>query len=411
MDDNPVSEALQADVEYWDALKLDPVAAARKLVTACRASGQRRDAFEATIEAGNNAGGWGDPPAILRVVRLLKDVETHWSATFLMIDRVLEQYQEEIAHHSFDAVSLRVLQDIRRFLEVFHVVQEIVSAEKTPTLSIVLPMYEKLIIMLNDLAKDLDVISHAIKASVDKLEEYLSLSRRTKIYTLAMVLNPTIKLAWIRKHWNTGDYIAAKDSLRASMLEHRKAMRAHSVSQNHAPAIPATASRRVVQPPTTSYSARAQTSGLARFHTLSKSLSGSSSDFDSPAASVASAELTEAEKAEAERLAVLEDQHLVDEEMDRYEAEGVMDERHPEFENFDLRKEFVFHAVYRVALDILPVQASAVPCRISFTEGLVATEEQLSVIDVDPDVLDELLAKGKIGQLVELLNESWEVGG
>ncbi|KAJ6542330.1 hypothetical protein DFH09DRAFT_928851 [Mycena vulgaris] len=182
---------------YWDALKLDPVAAARKLVTACRASGQRRDTFEDTIEQGNAAGGFGDPPEILRVVGLLKDVDTRWSATFLMIDRLLEQYQavdrflnapaqDEIAHHSFDAMTLRVLGDIRRFLEVFHVVQEIVSAQKTPTLSMVLPLYENLIVMLKNLATDLDEISHAIKASIRKLEDYLSLSRRTRMYSLAM---------------------------------------------------------------------------------------------------------------------------------------------------------------------------------------------------------------------------------
>jgi hypothetical protein len=40
--------------------------------------------------------------------------------------------------------------------------------------------------MLNDLAKELGEISHAIKASVEKLEEYLAVSRRTKIYSLAM---------------------------------------------------------------------------------------------------------------------------------------------------------------------------------------------------------------------------------
>ncbi|KAJ7894679.1 ribonuclease H-like domain-containing protein [Mycena olivaceomarginata] len=182
---------------YWDALKLDPVAAARKLVTACRASGQRRDTFEDTIEQGNAAGGFGDPPEILRVVGLLKDVDTRWSATFLMIDRLLEQYQavdrflnapaqDEIAHHSFDAMTLRVLSDIRRFLEVFHVVQEIVSAQKTPTLSMVLPLYENLIVMLRNLATDLDEISHAIEASIRKLEDYLSLSRRTRMYSLAM---------------------------------------------------------------------------------------------------------------------------------------------------------------------------------------------------------------------------------
>ncbi|KAJ6576095.1 hypothetical protein DFH09DRAFT_915101 [Mycena vulgaris] len=196
-EDIEIPQALRDDPEYWDALKLDPIGGVRKLVTACRASGQRRDNFETTIEEGNEAGGWGDPPIILRVVGLLKDVETRWSATFLMLDRVLEQYQavdkflndpgqEDIAHHSFDATTLRVLQDIRRFLEIFHVVQEIVSAEKTPTLSIVLPMYEKLIVMLNDLAKDLEKISHAIKASGQKLEEYLNRSRRTKMYSLAM---------------------------------------------------------------------------------------------------------------------------------------------------------------------------------------------------------------------------------
>ncbi|KAJ7334844.1 hypothetical protein DFH08DRAFT_666818, partial [Mycena albidolilacea] len=46
----------------------DPVGAARKLVTACRASGQRRETFEKTIMEGNEAGGWGDPPAILRLI-------------------------------------------------------------------------------------------------------------------------------------------------------------------------------------------------------------------------------------------------------------------------------------------------------------------------------------------------------
>ncbi|KAJ7702895.1 hypothetical protein B0H16DRAFT_1347354 [Mycena metata] len=132
---NPIPQALMDNLDYWDPLKLDTVAAARKLVTACRASGQRREAFEATIRAGNDAGGWGNAAEELRVVGLLKDVETRWSTTFLMIDRVLEQYlaidkflnapgQEEIAHHSFDETTLQVLQDIRRFLEIFHVVQE-----------------------------------------------------------------------------------------------------------------------------------------------------------------------------------------------------------------------------------------------------------------------------------------------
>lgn len=114
------------------------------------------------------------------------------------------------------------------------------------------------------------------------------------------------------------------------MMEYRKDSR--SKQQAPAPAVPTTASRRVVQPPSASQAARSQTSGLARFHALSKSLSGS--DFDAPAAPAA--ELSESEKAEAERLAKIEDRRLVDEEIDQYEAEGIMDETNPEFADLDL---------------------------------------------------------------------------
>lgn len=64
--------------------------------------------------------------------------------------------------------------------------QEIVSAEKTPTLSLVLPLYEKLIALLNKLKMQLPKLEHAISASLLKLEEYLAKSRQTKVYALAM---------------------------------------------------------------------------------------------------------------------------------------------------------------------------------------------------------------------------------
>lgn len=65
-------------------------------------------------------------------------------------------------------------------------VQELVSAEKTPTISHVLPMYEKLVVMLTDLKRDLPELSHAISETITKLEEYLAKSRKTKFYALAI---------------------------------------------------------------------------------------------------------------------------------------------------------------------------------------------------------------------------------
>ena len=77
---------------YRTALATDIIGVARKLVTVCRASGQRREDFELTIREGNKAGTWKDSkgnPLTLTVLQLLRDCETRWSSTFLMLDRVL----------------------------------------------------------------------------------------------------------------------------------------------------------------------------------------------------------------------------------------------------------------------------------------------------------------------------------
>ena len=78
------------DEEYIEMLKTDVIAAARHLVTTCRASGQRREGFRQTIEEGNKNGTFGGRG--LRVVTLLRDMDVRWSSTYLMVDRVLELY-------------------------------------------------------------------------------------------------------------------------------------------------------------------------------------------------------------------------------------------------------------------------------------------------------------------------------
>ncbi|KAL1740820.1 hypothetical protein HDZ31DRAFT_46705 [Schizophyllum fasciatum] len=85
----------------------------------------------------------------------------------------------------------RVLLDVRKFLQFLNSVQEIVSGQQTPTLSIVLPLYEKLISGLRFLMtpggeESIPQLSHAIQATIGKLEEYFEKSRYTKLYALAM---------------------------------------------------------------------------------------------------------------------------------------------------------------------------------------------------------------------------------
>ncbi|KAG6839953.1 hypothetical protein C0991_010077 [Blastosporella zonata] len=71
------------------------------------------------------------------------------------VEAIKEMLQQEkyrdLSSHLLDDIQLQVLFDVCQFLNVFHIVQEIVSADKTPTLSVVIPIYEQLITMLQDL--------------------------------------------------------------------------------------------------------------------------------------------------------------------------------------------------------------------------------------------------------------------
>jgi len=84
--------------EYLAALKQDLISCARKLVNACRASGQRRSelhkiVLEMKLEAHQSDSQNTDQnPPIFRAEVLLHDVDTRWSSIYLMIDRLIELY-------------------------------------------------------------------------------------------------------------------------------------------------------------------------------------------------------------------------------------------------------------------------------------------------------------------------------
>ena len=63
-------------------------------------------------------------------------------------------------------------------------VQEILSAAKTPTLSMALPLYEKLVVGLHGYREFALDLSPAIDAMIAKIEEYVLKSRNTQAYAL-----------------------------------------------------------------------------------------------------------------------------------------------------------------------------------------------------------------------------------
>ncbi|TEB27308.1 hypothetical protein FA13DRAFT_1883877 [Coprinellus micaceus] len=203
--DEELDEGTRALVEnpmYASLLQGDHVKCGHQLAAFIRDSGLQREDFEAVIQKGNEEGSWGTDqdgnPIQLCVVGLLKDVDTRWSSTFLMIDRVIElrlaipaffkldKYQSYTATHRMSEEQFAILNNIRLFLGLFDVVQELVSAEKTPTLSFVLPMYKKLLTMLEDLKSVLLEIASAISSSQTKLQGYLNNACSSPAYTMAI---------------------------------------------------------------------------------------------------------------------------------------------------------------------------------------------------------------------------------
>lgn len=70
----------------------DPIDRLRKLVMTIRASGQRRDAFNAWIDTGNMSGLFvlNNYPVKIEPNQLLRDVVTRWDSTYQMIKRCIE---------------------------------------------------------------------------------------------------------------------------------------------------------------------------------------------------------------------------------------------------------------------------------------------------------------------------------
>ncbi|KAJ7862365.1 hypothetical protein B0H14DRAFT_2251944, partial [Mycena olivaceomarginata] len=65
---------------------------------------------------------------------------------FQAVEKFLDDpIQKQMSWHRLTPATLKTLEDIRQFLQVPHLVQEIVSGEKTPILSYVPPLYGQLI--------------------------------------------------------------------------------------------------------------------------------------------------------------------------------------------------------------------------------------------------------------------------
>jgi hypothetical protein len=92
----------------------------------------------------------------------------------------------EVCRHFLTPAQLDALDNIAEILLVPHQAQELMSAEKTPTLSMALPLYELLIKRWTLMKIEKSLYAPFIDIGIKKVVEYVELSRKSKIYALAI---------------------------------------------------------------------------------------------------------------------------------------------------------------------------------------------------------------------------------
>jgi hypothetical protein len=117
-----------------------------------------------------------------------------------------------------------VLTDICDVLAVFHHAQELLSSERTPTLSLVLSSYEILIQILCAFLTHVQLrhLHFAIWAMKAKLDIYVEAACQNACYGISMFLNPTSKLLWMSKHWPSVEVDLCMQKLKDAMLAYVK---------------------------------------------------------------------------------------------------------------------------------------------------------------------------------------------
>ncbi|EUC59354.1 hAT family dimerization protein, partial [Rhizoctonia solani AG-3 Rhs1AP] len=183
----------EAQSGYLDGLRSDAVSACQETAKACRSSGIRREGF---------------------MLQPILDCPTRWASTADMIDnfRLLYIFKAildySIRNTDLDIPCLThrqfsILQDVSTVLAVPCRAQQLLSAERTPTLALALPLYENLINIWKTCLVKFPEQRHAICLGIAKIEEYVAKSRESPAHAFAMFVNPHIKMNWINANWTS----------------------------------------------------------------------------------------------------------------------------------------------------------------------------------------------------------------
>ncbi|KAJ8089322.1 hypothetical protein PM082_014570 [Marasmius tenuissimus] len=200
---NAVQLALSYAENNWETAMIEKLGVGfimhcQVLVCKVRVSSTRQAKFKALVLAAFNG-----------ILQLLRDVSNRWCYTLLMLIR-LKELREPLekfvdAHiNDKDIKGLiepewRAIDDIIEVLMVGHAFQQRLSYSKTPTLCDYLPGFTEVIARWEELKIDLPRLDNTgvIDAGIKKLRKYQEKAASVPVYILAMIINPKMKLQWL----------------------------------------------------------------------------------------------------------------------------------------------------------------------------------------------------------------------
>ncbi|CAA7270363.1 unnamed protein product [Cyclocybe aegerita] len=196
----------------------DPIALCRGAVCAICASGKRRKMFQDIIRNSNEKEWFkaaNDPNKIIKLenLELLHDVRHQWDSLYKMIRRFREMRQ---------ACNYFLLLPPNRELTKFCMtdLQTLMCSERTPILVNAIPAFEMFMTAWERLGEKFPHLEPYAKVGIEWVVKYYNKMDLTKAYMIAMVLNPSIRLSWIRKNWDEEFIDEANQTIKDLMVEY-----------------------------------------------------------------------------------------------------------------------------------------------------------------------------------------------
>ncbi|KAK0433854.1 ribonuclease H-like domain-containing protein [Armillaria borealis] len=163
----------------------DPIAAVQALVRAIRGSSLRRHGFASVLKMLDK-----------KVLQLVLDVDIRWSSTDIMIEWAIELREgielfldkrdfTDLRKHKLSKDEWKALEIIHQILAVPHAFQQKLSADKTPTLSLAIPSFRRMIQLWQGLKITFPDAAPALDEGLEKLATYRERLDIVPAYTLA----------------------------------------------------------------------------------------------------------------------------------------------------------------------------------------------------------------------------------